>query len=80
MKNELFEVTCPCCQSALKIDAHLRAVISHVAQPGQQVRCTTLAALGELAHIPAPSLLIAGWTVGNIAAVSQLIAAGVQIQ
>ena len=29
MKNELFEVTCPCCQSALKIDAHLRAVISH---------------------------------------------------
>jgi hypothetical protein len=30
MKNELFEVTCPCCQSALKIDAHLRAVISHV--------------------------------------------------
>jgi hypothetical protein len=27
--NKLFEVTCPCCQSALKIDAGLRAVISH---------------------------------------------------
>src|SRR5258708_24404789 len=29
MKNELFEVTCPCCHSALKIDGQLRAVISH---------------------------------------------------
>ena len=29
MPKELFQVTCPCCQSALKIDADLRAVISH---------------------------------------------------
>jgi len=44
------------------------AVVSHAAQPGQQVRCTTLAALGDLAHAPAPSLLIAGWTVSKIVA------------
>lgn len=29
MARELFEVTCPCCKSELKIDSQLRAVISH---------------------------------------------------
>lgn len=29
MARELFEVSCPCCQSTLKIDAEIRAVISH---------------------------------------------------
>ncbi|HTA42010.1 MAG TPA: hypothetical protein VK789_06165 [Bryobacteraceae bacterium] len=29
MARELFEVSCPCCQAALKIDAELGAVISH---------------------------------------------------
>lgn len=29
MPSELFEVTCPCCQSKLKVDSGLRAVISH---------------------------------------------------
>jgi len=29
MPRELFEVTCPCCQSTLKVDPGLRAVISH---------------------------------------------------
>src|SRR5690242_17434154 len=29
MARQLFEVTCPCCQSTLKIDPELRAVISH---------------------------------------------------
>jgi hypothetical protein len=29
MPSELFAVTCPCCQSKLKVDAALRAVISH---------------------------------------------------
>ena len=29
MPRELFEVKCPCCQSELKIDGDLRAVISH---------------------------------------------------
>jgi hypothetical protein len=29
MARELFEVTCPCCDSTLKIDGEMRAVISH---------------------------------------------------
>lgn len=29
MARELFEVSCPCCQATLKIDAELGAVISH---------------------------------------------------
>jgi hypothetical protein len=29
MARELFEVSCPCCQATLKIDAELNAVISH---------------------------------------------------
>jgi hypothetical protein len=29
MPGKLFEVTCPCCQSTLKIDPDIRAVISH---------------------------------------------------
>jgi uroporphyrin-III C-methyltransferase len=37
------------------------AVISRVAQPGQEVMQTTLAALGDLERVIAPSLLIAGW-------------------
>jgi uroporphyrin-III C-methyltransferase/precorrin-2 dehydrogenase/sirohydrochlorin ferrochelatase len=55
------------------------AVISQVAQPGQEVRCTTLAALGDLPSAPAPSLLIAGWTVGKIAAALSPADAGVQV-
>jgi uroporphyrin-III C-methyltransferase/precorrin-2 dehydrogenase/sirohydrochlorin ferrochelatase len=38
-------------------------VISRAAQPDQQIRCTTLAALGDAPLALAPSLLIAGWTV-----------------
>jgi hypothetical protein len=29
MPSELFEVTCPCCKTSLKVDPALRAVISH---------------------------------------------------
>ncbi len=29
MPSELFQVTCPCCQTTLKVDPVLRAVISH---------------------------------------------------
>ena len=29
MPRELFEVQCPCCQSSLKVDPELRAVIAH---------------------------------------------------
>jgi uroporphyrin-III C-methyltransferase/precorrin-2 dehydrogenase/sirohydrochlorin ferrochelatase len=42
------------------------AVVSRAAQPGQEVRCTTLAFLGEAAATAAPSLLIAGWAVREI--------------
>jgi uroporphyrin-III C-methyltransferase len=55
------------------------AVVSHVSQPGQQVRCTTLAALGDAAPTLAPSLLIAGWAVGEIAAANQLAADGLPV-
>jgi uroporphyrin-III C-methyltransferase/precorrin-2 dehydrogenase/sirohydrochlorin ferrochelatase len=55
------------------------AVISNAGQPGQQIRCTTLASLGDLAPLAAPSLLIAGWTVRNIAAVSKPVAVGAQV-
>jgi uroporphyrin-III C-methyltransferase / precorrin-2 dehydrogenase / sirohydrochlorin ferrochelatase len=44
------------------------AVISHAAQPDQQVRVTTLECLGELEPVTAPSLLIAGWTLRNMTA------------
>jgi uroporphyrin-III C-methyltransferase/precorrin-2 dehydrogenase/sirohydrochlorin ferrochelatase len=45
------------------------AIVSRAAQPDQQVRCTTLAALGDTAPVPAPSVLIAGWTVRESTAV-----------
>jgi siroheme synthase len=41
------------------------AVISHAAQPGQEVHYTTLAALAQLPQVSAPSLLIAGWCVAS---------------
>jgi uroporphyrin-III C-methyltransferase/precorrin-2 dehydrogenase/sirohydrochlorin ferrochelatase len=41
------------------------ALISHAAQPGQQVQLTTLANLGDAAPMVAPSLLIAGWAVSE---------------
>ena len=39
------------------------AVVSNAAQPGQQIQYTTLQSLGALAPVPAPSLLIAGWSI-----------------
>jgi uroporphyrin-III C-methyltransferase len=47
------------------------AVVSRAAQPGQQIRYTTLAALGDAEPTLAPSLLIAGWVVREIAAARQ---------
>jgi uroporphyrin-III C-methyltransferase len=55
------------------------AIVSHAAQPGQSVRCTTLAALGDAAPTAAPSLLIAGWAVRKIAAMHHEAAAGVSV-
>ena len=39
------------------------ALVSHAAQPGEQVAHTTLGKLGESTHAAAPSLLLAGWAV-----------------
>ncbi len=55
------------------------AIVSRAAQPGQQVICTTLAALGNAAPTLAPSLLIAGWAVRKIAAAKQWAAEGVAV-
>jgi len=41
------------------------AVVSRAAQPGQSVQITTLAQLGAAEPVAAPSLVIAGWTVGK---------------
>jgi uroporphyrin-III C-methyltransferase len=38
-------------------------VVSRAAQPDQEMRCTTLGALGEAEPALAPSLLIAGWAI-----------------
>ena len=54
-------------------------VVSRAAQPGQQIRCTTLAALGDAEPTLAPSLLIAGWAIREIAAAHQLAANGVPV-
>ena len=55
------------------------AIVSRAAQPNQQVICTTLAALGDAAPTLAPSLLIAGWAVREIAAATYPAAIGAQV-
>ena len=47
------------------------AVVSQAAQPGQQIRYTTLAALGYAEPLLAPSLLIAGWALRESSAAFQ---------
>ena len=42
------------------------AVISNVATANQQVRYRALGDLGALEPAPAPSLLIAGWTLSSV--------------
>ena len=44
------------------------AIVSHASQPDEQVLFTTLAALGDAAQLPPPSILIAGWAIREIAA------------
>jgi uroporphyrin-III C-methyltransferase/precorrin-2 dehydrogenase/sirohydrochlorin ferrochelatase len=48
------------------------AIVSRVAQPGQELRYTTLAALGNAAPACAPSLLIAGWALRESSAAFHL--------
>jgi uroporphyrin-III C-methyltransferase/precorrin-2 dehydrogenase/sirohydrochlorin ferrochelatase len=43
------------------------AIVSHAAQPGQEVQRTTLGELGKARPTQSPSLLIAGWTVRETA-------------
>jgi len=55
------------------------AVVSRAAQPDQLILRTTLAGLGGLEHVPAPSLLIAGWALRNIGAVTEPLETGALI-
>jgi uroporphyrin-III C-methyltransferase len=41
------------------------AIVSHTGQPSEKIQCMTLAELGKAEPAPAPSLLLAGWAVGN---------------
>jgi uroporphyrin-III C-methyltransferase len=56
------------------------AIISRAGHPDQQIRCTTLAALGDAEPVPAPSLLIAGWAIRESAAIQQCAAEGASIR
>lgn len=47
------------------------AVVSQAAQPGQQIRYATLADLGKIEPLPAPTLLIVGWALRNSSAAFQ---------
>ena len=55
------------------------AIVSRAGQPDQQIRCTTLAALGDAELVPAPSLLIAGWAVRDSVAMQKPMSDGVSI-
>jgi uroporphyrin-III C-methyltransferase len=50
------------------------AIVSHAAQPGQQVQRTTLGELGKARPTHSPSLLIAGWAVRETADEQQISA------
>jgi uroporphyrin-III C-methyltransferase / precorrin-2 dehydrogenase / sirohydrochlorin ferrochelatase len=55
------------------------AIVSRAAQPDQEMRYTTLAALGEVAPELAPSLLIAGWTLRKTIAAAFEEGRGLQV-
>ncbi len=54
-------------------------VVSRAAQHDQEVRCTTLAALGEAEPALAPSLLIAGWAVRETTATAPVAHDGIHV-
>jgi len=56
------------------------AIVSRAGHPDQQIRCTTLAALGDVEAVPAPSLLIAGWAIRESAVLQQSAADGVSVK
>jgi uroporphyrin-III C-methyltransferase/precorrin-2 dehydrogenase/sirohydrochlorin ferrochelatase len=55
------------------------AIVSRAGLPDQQIRCITLAALGDAAPVAAPSLLIAGWALGKFAAIQRSAANGASV-
>lgn len=55
------------------------AIVSRAGHPDQQIRCTTLAAIGDAEPVPAPSLLLAGWAIRESAAFQQCLADGAKI-
>lgn len=55
------------------------AIVSRAGHPDQQIRCTTLAALGDAEPVPAPSLLLAGWAIRESAAFQRCSADGAKI-
>jgi uroporphyrin-III C-methyltransferase/precorrin-2 dehydrogenase/sirohydrochlorin ferrochelatase len=55
------------------------AIVSRAGHPDQQIRCTTLAALGDAESVPAPSLLLAGWAIRESAVFQQCLADGAKI-
>jgi uroporphyrin-III C-methyltransferase / precorrin-2 dehydrogenase / sirohydrochlorin ferrochelatase len=56
------------------------AIVSRAGHPDQQIRCTTLAALGDAEPVPAPSLLIAGWAIRESAAIQQSATDGASVK
>jgi len=54
-------------------------IVSRAAQPDQEIRCTSLAALSDAEPALAPSLLIAGWAVREVAAKTIVVGRGVQV-
>jgi uroporphyrin-III C-methyltransferase/precorrin-2 dehydrogenase/sirohydrochlorin ferrochelatase len=56
------------------------AIVSRAGHPDQQIRCTTLAALGDAEPVPAPSLLIAGWAIRESALIQQSAADGASVK
>jgi uroporphyrin-III C-methyltransferase/precorrin-2 dehydrogenase/sirohydrochlorin ferrochelatase len=55
------------------------AIVSRAGLPDQQIRCTTLAALGDAEPVPAPSLLIASWAIRESAAMQKSAANGAAV-
>jgi uroporphyrin-III C-methyltransferase len=55
------------------------AIVSRAGHPDQQIRCTTLAALGDAEPVPAPSLLLAGWAIRESAATQEAQQSGAKV-
>ena len=55
------------------------AIVSRAGHPEQQIRCTTLAALGDAEPVPAPSLLLAGWAIRESAATQVVQQSGAKV-